>query len=85
MTTTQPSPRGHPKPLSPREQTVLALISEGLTNSEIAESLHLARSTVKRYVSSMMWKLEVHSRREAVREAGTQGESSVSRGALRSA
>jgi DNA-binding NarL/FixJ family response regulator len=49
---------------------VLALISEGLTNSEIAESLHLARSTVKRYVSSMMWKLEVHSRGEAVREAG---------------
>lgn len=85
MTAPQPSPRGHPKPLSPREQMVLALIAEGRTNSEIAESLHLAHSTIKRYVSSMMWKLEVHSRGEAVREAGTQGESSVSRDQLRSA
>ena len=45
MTAPQPSPRGHPKPLSPREQTVLALIAEGMTNAEIATSLHLARST----------------------------------------
>jgi LuxR family transcriptional regulator, regulator of acetate metabolism len=74
--TAQPSPRGHPKPLSPREQMVLALIAEGLTNSEIAESLHLARSTVKRYVSSMMWKLEVHTREGAVREASKQTGSS---------
>lgn len=70
MTAPQPSPRGHPKPLSRREQMVLALIAEGMTNAEIAASLHLARSTVKRYVSSIMWKLEVHSRAEAVRAAG---------------
>ena len=69
MTAPQPSPRGHPKPLSPREQMVLAQIAEGRTNAEIAASLHLAHSTVKRYVSSIMWKLEAHTRREAVRQA----------------
>ena len=46
---------------------VLSLVAEGMTNAEIAASLHLARSTVKRYVSSLMWKLEVHTREEAVR------------------
>ena len=70
--TAQPSPRGHPKPLSRREQMVLALVAEGMTNSEIAATLHLARSTVKRYVSSIMWKLEVHTRGAAVREASKQ-------------
>ena len=47
---------------------VLALIAEGLTNAEIAASLNIARSTVKRRVSSIMWKLDVHTRTEAVRE-----------------
>ena len=75
MTATQPSPRGRPKPLSPREQTVLVLIAEGMTNAEIAASLHLARSTVKRYVSLLMWKLEVHTREEAVRQ-GRNGDGS---------
>ena len=85
MTAPQTSPRGRPKPLSPREQMVLALLAEGRTNAEIAACLHLARSTVKRYVSSIMWKLEVHSRGEAVREAGTQGASSVLRDVASSA
>ena len=72
MTAPQPSPRGRPKPLSRREQMVLSLVAEGMTNREIAASLHLARSTVKRYVSSIMWKLEVHTRKEAVRAASNQ-------------
>ena len=71
MTAPQPSPRGRPKPLSRREQMVLSLVAEGMTNTEIAASLHLARSTVKRYVASSMWKLEVHTREEAVTEAGS--------------
>ena len=85
MTTRQLSPRGRPKPLSPREQTVLALLGEGLTNAEIAASLNIARSTVKRRVSSIMWKLEVHTRREAVQEASKQAEPSYLIEELRSA
>jgi DNA-binding NarL/FixJ family response regulator len=76
MTALQPSPRGHAKPLSPREQMVLALIAEGLTNAEIAASLNIGRSTVKRRVSSIMWKLDVHTRRDAVREASKRAEGS---------
>ena len=85
MSTRQLSPRGRPKPLSPREQMVLALLGEGLTNAEIAASLNIARSTVKRRVSSIMWKLEVHTRREAVREASKQAEPSYLIEELRSA
>ena len=55
---------------------VLALIAEGLTNAEIAASLNIARSTVKRRVSSIMWKLDVHTRRDAVREASKRAEES---------
>ena len=55
---------------------VLALIAEGLTNAEIAASLNIGRSTVKRRVSSIMWKLDVRTRTEAVREGGTQAGSS---------
>ena len=77
MTAPQPSPRGGPKPLSRREQMVLSLVAEGMTNAEIAASLHVAPSTVKRYVSSLMWKLEVHTRDEAVREASKRPRSSV--------
>jgi LuxR family transcriptional regulator, maltose regulon positive regulatory protein len=58
MPAAQPSPKGRPKPLSRREQMVLTLMTEGMTNPEIANSLDLAPSTVKTYVSSILWKLE---------------------------
>ena len=85
MTAPQPSPRGHAKPLSPREQRVLTLIAEGLTNAEIAASLNIGRSTVKRRVSSIMWKLDVHTRKEAVREASKRAEACDVIAELRSA
>lgn len=52
-------------PLSPREQMVLDLISQGLTNREIASRLHLAEQTVKNQVSSLLGKLGVQSRTQA--------------------
>jgi len=49
---------------SHRERQVLALVSRGLTNSEIAESMLLAQSTVKSHLSSAFTKLGIRSRKE---------------------
>ena len=52
--------------LTEREQEVLALLVEGLNNLQIAERLVVSRSTVKFHVSSILSKLGVSSRTEAV-------------------
>ncbi len=52
--------------LTPREREVLALMVEGMNNTEIAERLVVSQSTVKFHVSSILSKLGVSSRTEAV-------------------
>ncbi len=52
--------------LTERERTVLALMSRGLSNTEIARQLGVSRSTVKTHVSNIFCKLGVDSRVEAV-------------------
>jgi NarL family two-component system response regulator LiaR len=52
--------------LTERELEVLALLAEGLTNSQIAERLVISRSTVKSHVSNILSKLDVATRAEAV-------------------
>jgi len=49
-----------------REQEILTLLAERMTNREIANRLHLAESTVKDYVGKILSKLYVKNRREAV-------------------
>ena len=51
--------------LSPQEERILGLVSEGRTNRQIGEELGLAEKTVKNYVSSILGKLEVARRAEA--------------------
>ena len=68
------SPSPPPGPgLSAREHEVLALISTGATNPEIAEALHLSPHTVKEYVSGLYRKLGVRNRAEAVQQAASRG------------
>jgi DNA-binding NarL/FixJ family response regulator len=54
------------EPLTPREQEVLAMLSEGLLNKEIASRLQISEHTVKFHISSIMSKLGASSRTEAV-------------------
>jgi DNA-binding NarL/FixJ family response regulator len=64
-------PRQHwrqidPPALSAREKQILGLVVMGYMNSQIAEQLFLAESTVKSHLSSAFGKLGVRSRNEAV-------------------
>jgi NarL family two-component system response regulator LiaR len=52
--------------LTEREQEILALMADGLPNSEIAGRLVVSHSTVKFHVSNILSKLGVASRTEAV-------------------
>ena len=59
--------------LSARELEILQLISEGLTNKQIANRLWLSVETVKSHVSSVHAKLRADSRAHAVAIAFRQG------------
>ncbi len=62
--------------LSEREREVLGLIAEGAGNADIARRLFLSDKTVRNYVSSILAKLGVENRSQAIvaaREAGLGG------------
>jgi len=52
--------------LTPREQQIVPLLAEGLTNKEIARELCIEVSTVKNHVHNILIKLEVRSRSQAI-------------------
>ena len=52
--------------LTPREQKVVSLVAEGLTNRQIADELNLSQHTIKNHLFRMFEKLEVSTRVELV-------------------
>jgi len=57
------------EPLSEREQQILALITKGASNREIAQRLFLAEGTVKNHVTNILGKLGVRDRTQAALKA----------------
>jgi LuxR family maltose regulon positive regulatory protein len=57
------------EPLNDREQEVLRLIADGLSNREIADRLVIAVGTVKWYINNLYGKLGVTSRTQALARA----------------
>ena len=60
-------------PVTPREREVLALLTEGLTNREIAARLVVSEHTVHRHVTNILRKLDVPSRAAAAAQAVRAG------------
>lgn len=67
-----PEPAGE-RSLTERERQVLALMTGGSTNREIAAELHLSPHTVKEYASGLYRKLGARNRIEAIRLAERHG------------
>jgi DNA-binding NarL/FixJ family response regulator len=59
------STRGNPGGLTERELEVLALVAQGLRNTEIAGQLFLSEKTVAHHVSAILRKLGVSTRGQA--------------------
>jgi pimeloyl-ACP methyl ester carboxylesterase/DNA-binding CsgD family transcriptional regulator len=65
----RPKTRANSANLTQREVEVLGLLASGLTNAEMAGRLFLSERTVEHHVSSILGKLTVRSRSEAVLKA----------------
>ena len=60
-------------PLTNREREIIALISEGLSNKEIADRLHIATYTVKSHVHSILQKLGLDTRLQVAASTRRKG------------
>lgn len=55
--------------LTPREVQVLAQLAKGKTYHSIADILFIDKETVRTHIKNIYWKLEVHSKSEAIEKA----------------
>lgn len=51
--------------LNPREESILALVADGLSNRQVGEKLGLSEKTIKHYMTNILQKLRVRNRVEA--------------------
>jgi len=59
--------------LTAREQEVLCLLADGMTNMQLAKALFISERTANRHVSNIFTKLGVHNRTQAARAAVAAG------------
>jgi DNA-binding NarL/FixJ family response regulator len=65
-------PMGQPQ-LTAREQEVLELVAEGMSNREIAEQLGISTRTAQKHLENLFKKVHVHDRTELVTQAFRRG------------
>jgi response regulator RpfG family c-di-GMP phosphodiesterase/DNA-binding CsgD family transcriptional regulator len=68
-----PARRGLGSDLRPRELEVLRLMAAGVSNKALAEKLYISLNTVRNHVQGILYKLDAHSKLEAVSTAIRQG------------
>jgi two-component system, NarL family, response regulator DevR len=61
------------QPLSDRQQVILRLVADGLSNREIAENVHLSELTVKSYIEDLLKQLGARNRVHAAILATRRG------------
>ncbi|AIE60010.1 response regulator transcription factor [Bacillus methanolicus] len=60
-------------PLTEREKEVLELVADGKNTKEIADELSIKTGTVRNYISTILEKLEVTNRIEAIKQSKEKG------------
>src|SRR5204863_8849652 len=66
-------PNAFTKLLSPREQDILRLLGEGLSNEKVAERVGVSTQTIHSHRRNIMVKLGIHSTPELIRYAMEKG------------
>jgi putative two-component system response regulator len=69
----RPTHRGLGSDLTPRELDILGLMASGVVNKQIAQRLGLSLNTVRNHAQSILYKLQAHSKLEAVATAVREG------------
>ncbi|MCG1020861.1 MULTISPECIES: response regulator transcription factor [Sutcliffiella] len=64
---------GEENPLTEREKAVLELVADGKNTQEIANELSIKSGTVRNYISTILDKLEVKNRIEAITQSKEKG------------
>ncbi len=59
--------------LTPREREIASLVSEGLSNKEIALAMQVGEETIKWHVKNLFAKLNAGTRKQVVQRAGLLG------------